>query len=286
MSNNLLDLSAKIDHSMVEVFEAVATVTAAKGIRYFVVGATARDMILSYGYGIESRRATVDVDLGVEVADWAEFHTLKNGLIATGQFKPSRSMHRLVYNDSLPIDIVPFGPLENMNKEISWPPDHSIRMNVMGFEDAYRGAQRVRLRSEPALDIPFATPAGLAVMKVIAWNDRSPHGGKDAGDLAFLIRTYLDAGNQDRLANELPDLLDEDDFDYERASARLLGRDMARILSPATKSVILDILDRETKEQSQYRLVGDMMKGDAVGGDTFETYLMLLQALKGGIQEG
>ena len=146
MSNNLLDLSGKIDHPMVEVFEAVATVTAVKGIRYFVVGATARDMILSYGYDIKSRRATVDVDLGVEVADWAEFHALKEGLTATGHFTPTRSAHRLIYNDSLPIDIVPFGPLEHANKEISWPPDHSIRMNVMGFEDAYRGAQMVRLR--------------------------------------------------------------------------------------------------------------------------------------------
>ena len=141
----------------------------------------------------------------------------------------------------------------------------------------------VRLRSDPALDIPFATPAGLAIMKVIAWNDRSSHGNKDAGDLAFLIRTYLDAGNQDRLLNELPDLLAEDDFDYERAGARLLGRDMAKILSPDTKKVIFDILDRETKEQSQYRLVGDMMKGYAVGGDAFEYYLRLLEALKEGI---
>ena len=147
MSENLLDLSGKIDQLTVEVFEAIAAVTAAKGIRYFVVGATARDMILSYGYGIKSRRATVDVDLGVEVADWAEFHTLKDGLTATGHFTPTRSAHRLVYNDSLPIDIVPFGPLEHANKEISWPPDHSIRMNVMGFEDAYARCAKRRLHA-------------------------------------------------------------------------------------------------------------------------------------------
>lgn len=284
MNRNLLDLSGKIDHLMVEVFEAIATVTASRHIRYFVVGATARDMILSYGHGIKSRRATVDIDLGVGVADWAEFHALKNGLMATGQFTPTPSAYRLIYKN-LPIDIIPFGPLEHPDKEISWPPDHNIKMNVMGCEDACRSVQMVRLRSDPALDIPFATPAGLVIMKVIAWNDRSLHSNKDAGDLAFLMRNYLDAGNQNRLTTELPDLLAGDDFDYERAGARLLGRDMAKILSPDTQQVILEILDRETKEQGAYRLISDMMKWYAAGGDAFEYYLRLVETLKESIHE-
>ncbi len=207
MSKSLLDLSGKIDPLLVEIFDAIAGVAAARDIHYFVVGATARDMILSYGHGIEIKRATVDIDLGVEVADWDEFHELKNELAATGQFEYTQSAQRLLYKRDLPIDIVPFGPLEHANKEISWPPDHSIRMNVLGFGDAFRNAQVVRLRTEPVLDIPFATPVGLAVLKIVAWNDRSPQGSKDAGDLMFLLRSYLDAGNQDRLAEEHPEWL-------------------------------------------------------------------------------
>ncbi|MCU7815375.1 MAG: hypothetical protein KZQ89_16900 [Candidatus Thiodiazotropha sp. (ex Lucinoma kastoroae)] len=61
-----------------EVFEAIAEVAAARGIPYFVVGATARDMILSHGHGIASKRATVDIDLGIEVAEWDEFSALKD----------------------------------------------------------------------------------------------------------------------------------------------------------------------------------------------------------------
>jgi len=286
MSTSLLDLSGKIDPALVEVFEALSGVAAARQIRYFVVGATARDMILGYGHGIAIKRATVDIDLGVEVADWEEFHALKDGLVELGQFEPTQAAQRLLYKRALPIDIVPFGPLAHANNEISWPPDHSVRMNVLGFEDAYRNAQTVRLSSNPVLDIPFATPAGLAVLKIIAWNDRTPQGSKDAGDLAFLMRHYLDAGNQERLAEEHPDLLATDDFDYERAGARLLGRDMAAVMSPETRKVVLEIFDRETDNPNRYRLVEDMMDNYAVTGDAFEECLQFLSALKAGIQEG
>jgi predicted nucleotidyltransferase len=222
----------------------------------------------------------------VEVADWKEFHALKDGLAASGHFSPTQSAQRLLYKHDLPIDILPFGPLEHANKEISWPPEHSVRMNVLGFEDAYRNAQTLRLRAAPTLDIPFATPAGLSVLKVIAWNDRSRQGSKDAGDLAFLMRSYLDAGNQERLAEEHPDLLDDDDFDYERAGARLLGRDMAKVTSPQTRKVVLEILDRETDNQERYRLVEDMMDNYTVSADVFEECLQIVEALKVGIREG
>ncbi len=53
-----------------------------------------------------------------------------------------------------------------------WPPDHDTSMRVLGFEDAYRNAQLVRLQSDPKLDVLVATPAGLATLKLIAWSDR------------------------------------------------------------------------------------------------------------------
>ena len=285
MSKNLLDISGKIDSTLIEVFETIADVATLTHVHYFVVGATARDMILSHGHGIVIKRATADIDLAVEVADWEEFYALKNRLVATGLFEPTQSAQRLLSKYDLPIDIVPFGPLEQVNKEITWPPDHSVRMNVLGFKDAYRNAQTVRLRAEPILDIPFASPAGLAVLKIIAWHDRLPQGGKDANDLAFLMRSYLDAGNQERLAEDHPDLLDDENFDYERASARLLGRDMAKVMSPETRKMVLGILDRETGYLERYSIVEDMMDNYAANGDVFEECLGQLEALKAGIKE-
>lgn len=65
MSANLLDLSGKIDALIIAIFDAIVTVTRANDIPFFLVGATARDLILHHGYGIAVRRATVDIDLGV-----------------------------------------------------------------------------------------------------------------------------------------------------------------------------------------------------------------------------
>ena len=286
MSNSLLDLSEKIDPPLVAVLAAIAEVAVARGIQYFVVGAAARDMVLSYGHGIASKRATVDIDLGVEVAEWEEFSALKDGLTATGQFEPTRAAQRLLYKGALPIDIVPFGQLEHANKEITWPPDHRVMMNVLGFADAFRSAQVVRLRSNPVLDIPFATPAGLAVLKVIAWSERTPRGDKDAGDLDFLMRNYMDAGNQERLTEEHADMLADDDFDYERAGARLLGRDMAKVMTTETRKVVLEILDQETGDQKRYRLVEDMTRSHAGEGNAFEECMQFLEVLTRGIKEG
>jgi len=127
-----------------------------------------------------------------------------------------------LYDNSIPIDIVPFGAISSTEGDIRWPPTQDEVMNVVGIEDAFKFAQSVRLREEPPLDINFSSPLGLAVMKLIAWNDRNAAGNKDAIDLATVLRTYLDAGNRERLYSDHADLLTED-FDYVLAGAELLG---------------------------------------------------------------
>ena len=285
MSENLLDLSGKIEPGLVELFRAVEIVTAASRICYFVVGATARDIILHYGYNVPIKRATADTDLGIEISSWHEFQTLKKQLTATGLFTTTGVPHRLLYKKNLPLDIVPFGLLERPDKKITWPPDNSVTMNVLGFEDAYQNAQIVRLSDSPELDIQFATPAGLAVLKIIAWQDRLTDGSKDAQDLAYILSNYQHARNDERLFNEYGDLLAEYDFDLELSAVRLLGQDMAKMMLWETREVVLQILGRETDSPKRHRLVEDMMKNFPVSEELFETYLGQLKALKMGIHE-
>jgi predicted nucleotidyltransferase len=75
-----------------------------------------------------------------------------------------------------------------------------------------------------------------------------------------------------------------EDFDYVRAGSRLLGRDIAVILSPDIKEPLIKILDEETGEQNQYRLVENMLDRGAESSD-FEDALQLLEDLKAGILE-
>ena len=279
MTSILLNLSPKIDSLFLTIFESLDTAASAVGIPYFIVGATARDMILSMGYGIEISRATADIDLGINVSSWDEFNQLKEALTNTGRFSEHRARQRLIYDNSIPVDIVPFGAISNADGNIRWPPDQDEVMNIVGFEDAFKLAQPVRLREEPPLDINFASPLGLAVMKLIAWADRNTAGNKDAIDLATVLRTYLDAGNRERLYNDHPDLLTED-FDYVLAGAELLGRDIASSVSSPTKRLIIEILRQETDVDSQSRLAEDMSRRPST--ITFEqNYAMLLSMKKG-----
>ncbi len=282
MKNTLLNISAKIDDSLVKIYELIVEVAHNNQIKFFVIGATARDMVFEYGHDIKAPRATRDIDLAVQVATWAEFQNLKNALIATGQFSSSKMEQRLFYQNDTPLDIVPFGAIAGDDTCISWPPDGSVKMNITGFADAYQATQTVRLRENPELDIQIVTIPALVILKLMAWRDR-PEQSKDATDLAFLLRNYLDAGQTERLAQQHGDLLAEYDFDFERAGARLLGRDIASFVSAATKQKLQQILSTETGEQKIYRLVEAMTHRE--NGQTFANNLALLNALYLGINE-
>ena len=286
MKGNLLDLSRKIDNPTREIFECIAHAADSLNIPFFVVGAAARDIILQYGYGILTTRATADIDFGVQVSDWEHYKQLRDGLISTGKFtSDKKKAQRILFEKNFPVDIIPFGAIANLDNSVSWPPDHEVEMSTLGFEESCRHSLTVRLRSDPILDVQFSSLPGLALMKIISWHDRYPERKRDAKDLIFLMRNYLDTGNEERLYNEEADLLEEENFDYLRASARLLGRDIAAILNPKTAKIIFEILDRETGKQDRYRLIEDMR--DISGGfnNNFEENLQLLEELKSGILE-
>ena len=189
---------------------------------------------------------------------------------------------RLHHQSQIPVDIVPFGAIAPDGKTISWIPDGNFEMSIIGFDDAYQAAQIVRLRDNPVVDIPVATPAALVILKLITWQEH-PERGKDATDLVFLLRHYLETGHTERLIEQHSDLLEEDDFNFEPAGARLLGRDLANIVSEPTKQVLHEILSTETGEQKHYRLVEAMTNRQ--DGQHFENNLALLNALYLGFQE-
>jgi len=187
MRRTLLNISGKLDPFTVAIYEQIATLAESQKIQFFIIGATARDLILRHGYGIEARRATKDIDLAVHVANWDEFQALKNNLIETGQFAETKMTQRLMYQESIPVDIVPYGSIKEADDSIAWPPDHDIRMCILGFEDAYNDAMHVRLRAKPELDVLVASPTSLAALKLLSWKERAPENTKDATDLIFII---------------------------------------------------------------------------------------------------
>ena len=283
MIQKLLDLSGKINGPILEILEAISNIAASLNIPFFVVGAAARDTILYYGYGIEMHRATEDVDLAVMVEDWDKFAQLKEEIIGTGIFNQEREPQRFFYKGNFPVDIVPFGQISKPKDTIEWPEFKGIEMSTLGFKESFDNSILVRLRTAPDFEIRFASLAGLAAMKLISWKDKYPERNKDAKDLVFIMRNYIDAGNSERIFDgKDSDILEGDASDYELMSARLLGRDVAAIITPESKKYIVKILNEETGEQDHYKLAVDMRQGPSYISNDFEAKLNLLEAFKKG----
>ena len=281
-----IDISGKISGNLLAVLEGISIVADSLQIPFFVVGATARDIILHYGFGLEIRRATQDIDLGIRVENWEEFGLISEKFIESGLFVQTREAQRLYFKETFPVDIVPFGRISEPQETISWPQGEGVQMSTLGFRESYDTAVIVRLRSDPILEVKSASLAGLSAMKLIAWKDRYPERKKDAGDFEFMIRNYIDAGNFERIyGGDESDILEADDPDYELMGARLLGRDVAGILSLDSRKYIINILNAETGVQDRYRFIEDMRVGYAFVEDDFKARLALLESFKAGFIE-
>jgi predicted nucleotidyltransferase len=66
ISHNLTD---KIDEKTVALLSEIDIIARDLKLAFFIVGATARDILLQHDHGIHTRRATLDVDIGVFVSE-------------------------------------------------------------------------------------------------------------------------------------------------------------------------------------------------------------------------
>jgi predicted nucleotidyltransferase len=281
MTNISIDLSQKIDPLVADCLNDIKKVAEALDIGFFAVGAVVRDLILGLHYNIPTGLKTRDIDLGITVVDWEHYGKIKERLVSTGLFSADKkTVHRLQHENSCPVDIIPFGSVETSGGLIRWPPEHAIEMNVTGFQDAWESSIFVCLAK--GLDIKFVSLAGMAVLKLIAWNDRHHEfPTKDAVDIATLLKYYSQAGNEERLFTTHSDLMEEADFDFEYAGARLLGRDMAKMMSSHTQESVLDILNVNTDPEKNDSLI--IAVTNFLPGKNYESALKFLQNLKAGI---
>ena len=104
-------------------------------------------------------------------------------------------------------------------------------MVVLGFREAMEAAVAVKLPG--GMEVAVASLPALALLKLFAWADRRyTQPGKDAGDLWLLLRSYLDAGNRERLYDEARHLFEAPAYDDDLAGAWLLGSDARQLSAP------------------------------------------------------
>ncbi len=86
-----------------------AVQAAATGSPVMLVGAIARDLLLLHAHGIDTVRATNDLDVAVAVPDWATFERLRVALLSKG-FRPGPVPHKLFLRD-FEVDVIPCADL-------------------------------------------------------------------------------------------------------------------------------------------------------------------------------
>lgn len=240
-------LAHSLNPSFEVVIKHIYQVTSQLKIPFFIAGATARDIIIHHVFGRNPGRRTFDIDTAIFVSSWEEFNQVKSALLSF-EIEETNIAHRLRHKQSgLPIDIIPFGEVSDADGNITWPPEHDITMSVAGFEEAFNAALLVKVSE--GIQIHVASLPGLALLKLIAWNERKSETRKDAQDFFNIMQHYTHI-NGDRLWDEV---IPSEALNYkpERQAAYLLGLDMVTLLTnkpyPQLSAIKTDF-DQQFKE--------------------------------------
>lgn len=267
-----------VEPIVLSVIHEIHKASEALGFPVLLVGATARIILLENIFGLRAGRATTDVDFAFALDNWDQFRTLKTFLVANAKFEESTHVaHRLLLQQpgtqhKYKVDLIPFGGIETSPDTIAWPPGMAVMMNVTGYSDALAAAVTVEV--SPGMQLAVASLPGIAILKIFAWDDRRQENPKDAIDLALLLRSYNEAGNEDRIYEQASALaaLAAAGYDLELAGAWLLGSDAAAMVSPQTRTA-LEALLNATKRG---RLIEDMARAMLGKDDALEYSQRLL----------
>lgn len=228
------------------------------GISFFVIGATARDIIMEL-HDESSGRLTHDLDIAITINDWDQYKVVEEGIAKLPNFtKDPNQKQRFQYLEKFDLDIVPFGNIMTENDKIFWPPDEEFAMSVLGFSAVKEASLEVKIDED--IDIQIASLAGIGILKIVAWRDRNHKTNKDADDLAFIIQNYLGINLEESV--EYFDAVYTEDHTVLKGGATLLGIHINQLLDahPNTKESIKEILSNEVGKAEGSGLINQILE--------------------------
>lgn len=230
---------------------------------FYVIGATARDLILSNLYELIPGRKTADLDIAIAISDWSQFQVIEDNLPVKENFEKSKDQKQsFIYKNIYVIDLVPFGGVAKDDGNIYWPPDETIAMPVWGFSEMADSTISVEIDRE--FSIKIASLPGLFILKLVAWKDRHLFATKDAYDMAFLMKNYLDI-NTERSVEKHYDLYESEEFDQVVAGSRLMARDIKLLIgkNKRTLDYFCGILTEEIDLAEGSQLLNQLVDSNA-----------------------
>ena len=223
--------------SVAGMLKAMENVFREFGLDYFLVGALARDIRLSSHKDFTARRKTKDVDIAVMLDDEEQFYAIKEALVATGRFEESSNKPiKLIYNGGIEIDLLPFGEIENEDRELKLSRHTLLVMDMSGFKEVYPFVDTLTIAEGISLNV--CTLEGLVILKLIANDDNSSR-TKDITDIEHFIEVYFDLDSNE-IYTEYLDIMDlyntGSSIYLPLVSARVIGRKMKTMLTGHTET--------------------------------------------------
>ncbi|CAD0006113.1 nucleotidyl transferase AbiEii/AbiGii toxin family protein [Flavobacterium salmonis] len=231
---------------------------------FYIIGATARDIIFSVVHDQESGRKTFDLDIAIAIPDWNDFEKISAELTSTGNFKKStEEKQKFFFKDVYELDIVPFGEIAKEDQNIYWPPEEDHAMSVRGFTEIAKNTLSLIVDKE--FTIQVATLPGIFFLKIIAWKDRNHRTGKDAEDISFIIESYLEI-YRNNLQEENYDIYEDDNYNEYNAGAILIGRDLKKLFTgkKEIETEVIKILENELKKEETSILIYQIIKSNPI----------------------
>lgn len=206
------------------VFEALEAGFREFGIDYYIIGAFARDLWLEDNKYLPDRRATLDLDLAIYIAEWKQYDSLKEYLHTVHGFEPDKEPYRLNSPEGLTLDLIPFGKVEK-GHQVYLNGNPPVQLSVFGTKEVVGQAITV---SEA---FSVVTLPGLCIMKIVSWSQRPDWRAKDLDDFWYLLENYSDIDSELIFSDDFIGLLDSEPLDLKVSYAQILGRQMLEILT-------------------------------------------------------
>jgi predicted nucleotidyltransferase len=241
------------------VFDTVEKAMGTLGIDYYLIGALARD--IWYQRSQIHSRATRDVDFAILVGSEREYEAVKTYLIENEGYVQLRgNAYVLISPEKHQVDLLPFGEIASSGSVLI-EGQGMTKISVAGMQEVYeRGTEKIEFQTGNTFKA--ATIASIALLKLIAYDDRPEARQKDAKDIGNILLHYFEM-HTDIIYEEHLDLFPDQDelgsaeqWESTDIGTIVLGREMARIAqgSQALHERLIRILSDEiaSGEKSQF----------------------------------
>lgn len=221
-----------LDPAILAMLSEMEVVFKRFGIDYYLAGAFARDVHFQSKHTGKIYRRTDDVDLAVLINNEDKYNVVMDALVASGSFtRDSDEIIKLYYKSGLEVDLIPFGGIEDANREVKLTKPKAFTLQMPGFLETFPFIEILKSGSFSLKTCPIE---GLIMLKLISNNDR-PDRTHDLTDIDNIIDEYFD-WNSEEIYTAHSDVLDKYDtndlkFYMPKISAHTIGRKMKPLLA-------------------------------------------------------